>query len=135
MAKSKNIQTATPSQTGSNPAFKRIGNVTLPTLKITEGTPAFVLITGPIEEKPKADVQKDGTTLMKTISVMPIVNLETGEVMSMVPGKALEQNLKDYKGGNLQYVGLCFEVTKHPAAPGKKWKPWSIFEIEKPANV
>lgn len=139
MAKSKKTETteAVPARVvqGANPNFRRIGNVQTPTLKLVEGVAGYILVTGAMEEKPKGEVQKDGSIVMKTITTMPVVNLETGEVMTVVCGTALAQNLRDYKGGNLQYVGLCFEVTKHPAAPGKKWKPWSIFEIEKPANV
>jgi hypothetical protein len=120
---------------GENPLFKRIGAVTLPTLKTVDGKPEFIMVTGAIEEKMTQGKDEDGKPVLKKISVMPIVNLQTGELMGMVPGKALVQNLKDYKGGNGAYIGLCFEVTKFAKAEGKTWKAWSIHEIAKPEGV
>lgn len=123
-----------PPRQGSSP-FKRIASVTLPTLKVEEGKPVFVMITDAIVSKQTVGKDDEGKPVLKMIDVMPIVNLETGELMTMVPGKALGQNLKDYKGGNGAYIGLCFELTKHPKPEGKRWKPWSIFEIQKPEGV
>ena len=115
---------------GENPAFKRVGAVTLPTLKTVDGVPAYIMVTGEIVEKMTQGKNDDGEIVAKKIRIMPVVNLETGELMTIVPGKALEQNLKDYKGGNKAYIGLCFEVTKYAKAEGKTWKAWSIHEIE-----
>lgn len=120
---------------GANPNFKRVASVTLPTLKTEDDVPVFIMITSPMVDKMTPKKGEDGEMRMGKITTMNVVNLETGECMCMVPGKALEQNLKDYKGGNQAYVGLCFEVCKHKQAAGKSWKAWSIHEIEKPATV
>ena len=110
--------------------FKRLAAVAVPTLKFGDSETIYVHIVSAIESKPKQIKKDDGTFEMGSIEVVSVVNLDTGEIMSLVCAAALSKNLKDYKGGNQQYVGLDFEVTKHPTAPGKKWKPYSIFEID-----
>ena len=110
--------------------FKRKSAVMVPTLKLVEDKPVYVQITQPIQVKQSLVKGDDGVDRMKDISIASIVNLETGELMSFVVGKALEQNLKDYQGGNNKYVGLSFEITKHSSAPGKRWKAYSLFEID-----
>lgn len=116
-------------QTPANAKYKRTGAVSVPSLKVAENVPVFVHVNGAIFEKQSPIKGDDGVMVMKTLEIMTVTNLETGEIMSMVCGKALSQNLKDYKGGNQAYVGLDFEITKHSAAAGKRWKPYSIFEI------
>lgn len=135
MAKSKANQPTVTAEavipvTPEGSPFKRKVAVMMPTLKIKEGETVYVQITQPIITKQTAVKDDDGEMKLKDISVMNVCNLETGELMQMVPGKALEQNLKDYKGGNQAYVGLSFEITKHKAAEGKRWKPYTLFEIE-----
>ena len=137
MGKSKN-QTETVVVPGANPVpatpagqlFKRKAAVNLPVLKLEEGKPVFVHVTGPIIEKMAPVKGEDGVERMKTILLCPVVELETGEIMQIVTGVNLAQTLRDYKGGNQAYVGLSFEITKLKSAPGKKWKPYSVFEVE-----
>ena len=141
MAKNKNtspaddaVQRDVSAALAAQPArFKRIGAVTVPTLKMEEGKPVYVKITGAIQTKPKMDkggIKLDENGNPASISLVPVINLDTGEIMTLVAGKGLEQNLKEYQGGGERYVGLCFEITKHPSAAGKRWKPYSIFEID-----
>lgn len=140
MAKNKNTAPASTdaaapaSRVGENPAFKRIASVTLPTLKTQDGKPVYIKVLAAMVEKQTPKKNEDGTTRMGVITTMNVVNLETGELCCLVPGKALEQNLRDYKGGNQAYVGLCFEVCKYAKAEGKSWKAWSIHEIEAPGE-
>lgn len=135
MAKKIKNQTPTASapvpHTPENSKYKRLASVMVPTLKMLEGVPVFVHVNQAIVEKEKVEKdEKSGLPVTKTIEILNITNLDTGEIQAIVCGKALSQNLKDYKGGNQQYVGLNFEITKHPPAPGKRWKPYSLFEIE-----
>ena len=116
--------------------YKRLCAVTVPTLKTLEDVPIHVKITRPVEIKPKLDkngaqsVDDDGRAL--SIDILHCVNLDTGEMVQVVAGKGLTMNLREYDGGNDAYVGRCFEITKHASPAGKRWKPYSVYEIEAP---
>ena len=83
MAKDKKTTETAPAapiqRKGENPAFKRIGAVTLPTLKTVDGVPAYIMVTGEIVEKMTQGKNDDGEIVAKKIRIMPVVNLETGE--------------------------------------------------------
>lgn len=127
---------AKPQTSITNPGtpFRRLAPVKVPTLQLLDDDPVYVKITGPIKDTDKNELDEKGNPTTKTIRLIPVVDLQTGELSEIVAGTALVQNLRDYKGGNFAYVGLCFEIIKHKRAEGKKWKAYSIFEIEAPAS-
>lgn len=111
--------------------FARVGAVSTAQLKLVDDVPVYVKITNPIDTQAKKKggvMEKDENGDPRTIDILRVVNLETGEVQTMVSGKALSQRLKEYKGGNDQYVGLCFEITKKDN--GRRWKEYLVYEID-----
>lgn len=134
MAKAKNTETVTDTAVSDAPApvaFKRKGVVTVPVLKIEEGKSYFVHIRDAIKTKTVSEIDpKTGLSSDKEINIIPVVDLEDGEIKEIVGGAILVSELKDYKGGNSQYMGLSFEIMKNPAKPGKRAKQWTIYEIE-----
>ncbi len=133
----KVTQKALPLQ-GSRPAkFTRLGSVSSAQLKLEDDIPVYVKITNTVDvqaKKKRGVVQtdpEDGNSPL-TIDILKVVNLETGQVMQMVSGKALTQRLREYKGGNDAYVGLCFEITKKskPKGSSQRWKDYEVFEID-----
>lgn len=122
-------------RTPSGQMFSRKAAVMLPTFKLTEDKPSFLHFTQPIDVKQQTVRGEDGVDRIKDIHIASVVDLETGEMGQIVVATALGQNLKDYLGGNQQYVGKAFEITKHAAKPGKKWKPYTVFEINVPGQA
>lgn len=134
----KKNETATNTETAAPVAFKRLAPVTLPILKHPENTSIFVQVDSAIVTDPKT---KGGVPMLDeegnpaTISTVRVVDMETGELMNYVVGAMLKSELQRYRGGNNAYVGLCFEIAKKAAAPGKRSKGYEIFEIENPNKV
>lgn len=120
--------------------FKRKASVILPVLKLENDQTCHIRILHPIIEKVSQDEievtgpdgRKSKAVVEKTINVAHVQNLVDGEQYHMVLGAILASSLRDYQGGNLRYVGLCFEVTKMPPRPGKRAKDYSIHEVEDP---
>lgn len=133
----------TPAPAPAKPTFKRVAAVTLPTLKVENEQTVYIRVLHPILEKRSEDqveiTNPDGTkgkaTVEKIVNVATVQNLQDGEQYHMVLGAILATQLKDYKGGNSQYVGMCFEVTKLPPRPGKRAKDYSIHQIEDPDHT
>jgi hypothetical protein len=117
-------------KTPTGQLFKRRAAVNLPVLKLDVDKPVFVHVTGEIVCKKTEQKADDGSVSLKDIFLVPVVNMETGELMQFVAGSNVLSTLREYKGGNNNYVGLAFEITKLPKAPGKKWHPYSVFEVE-----
>lgn len=114
--------------------YKRLAVVSGSQIKTHDNVPVYVKIVAPIERQPRLNKDKspklDDDGNPSFINVVKVVDLETGEVGSMVAGNVLADRLTTYQGGNERYVGLCFEITKLPKMDGKKWKDYRIHEIE-----
>lgn len=124
--------------------FRRLGAVSVPTLKVEDGDKVHFYVRAPFAEKmvKNKETVKDPITGQETIQyrdamleILPIVNLETGQIMQMVGNAVLVKELKGYNGGNQNYVGKSFEITKKAAKPGSRAKLFEIYEIETPADV
>ena len=125
MAKAKAKAPAAP--TGGR--FTRTRSVTLPTLRIEEETPVYVKVTGPmtvsqVQQKPDGDGK-----VKEPATVMPVVNIDSGEVAQIIVGAALKGILNETYPKE-SYVDLSFEICKHGKAPGKRYNTYSVFEIE-----
>lgn len=119
---------------GANPKFRRTAALSLPTIKLAEGVPAYIRVTGKIIAKEKhgkngRELDREGNPSF--ISVMNVQNLETQELGQLVVGAILVKLLNEHAGGNEKYVGKCFEIIKGKAPEGKA-KPYSVFEIADP---
>lgn len=126
MAKAK-AKAPAPAQQGGK--FKRTRALTLPTLKLVEEVAVNVTATGPMhvstaQQRPG----KDGK-VMEPATVLPVVNLETGEVTQIILGSVLKDILTETYPKDA-YVGKSFEITKHAKATGKRYNTYSVFEID-----
>lgn len=113
---------------------KVVKHVTLPTLKLAEGTPVYVKILDAIF-KGKVQPPKKDEAPKKPPSIFNVVNLEDGEQMQMVAGTVVEREILDNypKDG---YVGKCFmiEKGKKKGTGDRKYFTYSIAEIEDPGT-
>ncbi len=127
-----------PSKTISGGKFTRIRMVSGSQLKTRDNEPVYVKITNAIDVQAK--LNKDKTPKLNeegdpaTINILKVVDLETGELATMVAGAALCDRLRTFDGGNEAYVGRCFEIVKKAAAPPARWKDYEIFEIDAPGE-
>lgn len=103
-------------------------------LKLRPGAVVFMTITGPsVKSKPlknasEEDKKKEPPTLL------PIVNLETGEVQSIIVGAVLIDLLNDEYAGN-KYVGKSFRLTVKEqkdarAGGGRRYNNYDLVEIQ-----
>lgn len=109
--------------------YKRVRAVTLPTLKLIDDKAVHVTITGPMhvstaQQRPG----KDGK-VMEPATVLPVADLDTGEITQVVAGAVLKGILTESYPKD-SYVEKSFEITKHPKATGKRYNTYSVFEIE-----
>lgn len=113
---------------------KIVRHVTMPTLKLVPGTPAYVKITEPIFEG-KASKKKEGETEdKKPPKILNVINLETGEAMQLVCGAVVvSEILENYPDD--KYVSKCFMIekgSKVDAGGGRGYFTYKISEIEEP---
>ena len=119
---------ATSQRADSPYAIKR--NVTMPTLKLALETAVYVKITGPMFQG-RPQPAKPGEEPQKPATVVPIVNVETGEAMQLVLGAALASTLAESYPED-SYVEKGFRIVKHDKRPGKRYFTYSVDEIELP---
>lgn len=118
------------------PAFvpKIIKHVTMPTLKLVPGTPAYVKITDPIFDGKPSKKKEGETEEKKPPKILNVINLETGEAMQLVCGTVVVSEILDnYKED--AYVGKCFMIEKGnkvDAGGGRGYFTYKISEIEEP---
>lgn len=117
--------------------FEVTRHVTVPTLSVEENTKYYVRIEGKIvvaEDTGKRRKRYDDAG--KEIEppapprVCRVLNLRNMQLMQLVVGELLNDNLSKYK--NDSYVGKCFEIEKL-ALKGQgqnKYRPWNINEIK-----
>lgn len=116
--------------------FTRMKAVTLPVMRLTEEVPVYVTVTGAMyegkEQKPTLDKDGKPTKAMEPATILPVVDVETGEMGQIIAGAVLEGILNDtYKADS--YVGKSFEFIKHAKREGKRYNTYSVYEIEAPA--
>lgn len=111
------------------PKFARKAAVTLPTISFKDGNSMhrFLQITGKIYEgKP---VKKSGDKADKPADLCEVVDMETGEQALFIVPTVVKSNLEEkYAAG--AYVGKGFEIICHGTKEGKRYKTYSIYEVE-----
>lgn len=135
-AKKKTASTATEAA-ASQPApkggkYTRKVAVTLPVLKMLEDQPHYVTATAAMYEGKEQKPAKEGDKPMEPATILPVVDIDTGEVAQIIVGAVLEGILND-SYPDAGYVGKSFEITKHAKKEGKRYHTYSVFEIEAPA--
>jgi hypothetical protein len=121
-------KTSGPVSQRTDSPYKIVRNVTMPSLKLEIEKPYFVKVTGPYFTGKAQKPGKDGKA-MEPATVLPIVNLETGEVAQLVMGAVLKGILDDSYPDDV-YVGRAFRLVKHDKANGKRYFSYSVDEIE-----
>ena len=110
--------------------------VTMPTLKLLEGSTVYVKITEPIfpgKERPP----KDGEDPKKPPMIFNVLNLaENNRPMQLIANKVLESEITEENYPDQAYVGLCFMITKGAmkGSGDRKYATYEIFEIDDPTG-
>lgn len=110
--------------------FEEIKPVTTAVLRQVIDAPFFVEFRTAIKQGDVVSTKQgaDGQA-MKPADVAQVVNLETGEVQTLICNAVLKSELeKNYpKAG---YVGKQFRIVQHAKTGGKRYNPYSISEIK-----
>lgn len=103
----------------------RLGRrVTTPVHSLTHHGNLAFLAEGEIVAQPG---QKEGKLGKKDMAVLPVINLETGESVTLICPTVLESALKRVPGG---YVGKKFYAVQGPKAVGKDYYQIELFQLE-----
>lgn len=141
------VQTSVP-QAGAIPGFKVKRQITMPTLTMKEASPAMVLrfddrmaLSTYVDPDPKKQKEKPAT-------IATVTDLATGTVWKFLVPSVVESNLrrdfdaevkitgegKDAKitkdDGAHTYVGKAFQIQCLGKRPGKRYRDFSISEVE-----
>lgn len=98
--------------------------ITTPVHSLTHNGPIAFLCEGEIVAQPG---QKEGKLGKKDMAVVPVINLETGEAVTLICPTVLESALKRTPGG---YVGKKFYAIQGPKAVGKDYFQVEVFQLE-----
>ena len=114
-------------------SFKVKKNLTKTLFKFITGEPRYLKFQGAlfVGKELKA---KEGAKKMEPATLAFVTDLETGEEGQVIINAVVKSVLTD-EYANDAYVGKCFQITKNARAPGKTYDPFSIAEIEDPAEI
>jgi len=115
---------------------KVIKQVSVNLLKLRPGVQLWALLTAamhvskPLKNQSEEDKKKEPPTLL------PIINLETGEVQNIIVGSVLKDLLNDEYPAN-SYVGRAFGISVKEqkdakAGGGRRYNNYDVVEIEVP---
>ncbi len=111
---------------------KRKKLLTKPLLKYSVGVAVCVLIETAMhigkDMKPGADGKKK-----EPATLCDVIDLKTGEPCQLIMNAVVKSVLSE-EYPNDAYVGKCFAITKQVRVQGKAYDPFSVEEIENPAD-
>ena len=141
-------QTAAVPQSGALVGFKVKRQITMPTLTMKEASPAMVLrfnsrmaLSTYVDPDPKKVKEKPAT-------VADVTDMATGMAYKFLVPSVVEANLRrDFDAevkvsgegksakitedkGEHEYVGKCFQIQCLGKRPGKRYRDFSILEVE-----
>ena len=114
-----------PTKAHSNLRFKRTRSVAVPLFKLIANEPRFFLSEGKLFTGKQIDDKKEAATLM------PVTDLETGEMGQIIVGKVLAELLAEQYPDDA-YIGKRFELTLRKKAD-KKYNTYDLFEVSEEA--
>lgn len=82
------------------------------------------------ESAARAKAEGKGDQKEKPATVAPVVDMQTGENLTLIVPAVLEANLKEQYPDD-GYVGKGFYVMKKAKRPGKRYFDFEISEVEK----
>jgi hypothetical protein len=140
--------TAAIPQSGVKPGFTVKRQITMPTLTMKEASPAMILrfnsrmaLSTYVDPDPKKQKEKPAT-------VSDVTDMETGAIYKFLVPSVVEANLRrDYDAevkisgegknakitedeGEHKYVGVAFQIQCLGKRPGKRYRDFSILEVE-----
>jgi hypothetical protein len=108
--------------------FRRLKQVTFPTLKVNGETPYYFKFTSPIQDgRAQTKAGEDGKP-MKPARVALVVDMDTGQSGQIIVPAVLERIMQDNYPGD-SYVGKGFEIVKHLPANGKRYSTFDVNEV------
>jgi hypothetical protein len=108
--------------------YKRTASVITPTLKLEQDKSYFVRATGKMFIG-KTIKTSDGKPPKEPATILPVCEIESGQLCEIVCNTVLKANLDEkYPGGS--YVGKSFEIIKRAKREGKQYNAFEIYEIE-----
>jgi hypothetical protein len=128
------VQTATATVLKFQP--KVIKQVSVNLLKLRPGVQLWALFTAPMAVSKPLKNQSAEDKAKEPPTLLPIVNLESGEVQNIIVGSVLKDLLNDeYPNGS--YVGRAFgiavkEQKDAKAGGGRRYNNYDVVEIEVP---
>lgn len=127
--KASRASAAQPVTQQADSKYKILKNVTMPSYKFVIGVPAYLKLTAPHFVGKQQKARAAGEAVMEPATVVPAINVETGECVQVILGAAL-LSIIDEGYPNDGYVGKAFRVVKHDKAPGKRYFTYSVDEID-----
>ncbi len=115
----------------STPKFRKVASITRPVLKLDDGATHYILIEEPFRVEKLSEEQRRKSKFPESeeIVLCNVTDLETGEAMQLVVRTVFRSELEQaYPNGG--YVGTSFEVKMSDAGAGKRYKLFSIAEVE-----
>ena len=105
------------------PGLEIARRVTVPLKLIQTGEEAYLRIEGELSGGEESHARKG---FDKAMTVCPVIDLLTGESVTLIVSSVLESALKRVPGG---YVGKSFYVMQGPKMPGKRYHQVEVFEL------
>lgn len=128
MAK-KETTTATATAAPAAPFVPKIAKVvTLPLSKFKVDVPKYVQFEGAIFTG-KPVKAKDGEAEEKPADLANVIDLETGEPCQIIVGSVLRGILED-NYPDAGYIGHRFQIIQHAQREGKRYKTYTVNELE-----
>lgn len=122
-------EAAATAQAQAGRKFAVVRNVTLPVLQLKIETPVYVTIREAMRVGSKQKAGKDGKPQMEPATVTSVVDLETGEVKTLIISAVVKSIFND-DYPNDAYVGKSFCLVKHAKKEGKNYFNFSVDEID-----
>ena len=107
-------------------AFKVKAQVTRSVIPQRDNETIYVKSLGKIYE---GKALENGKTEMAPARLMEVANLATGQLALIIVNKVMEGQLSEIYP-NDSYVNKAFALTMHPKTEGKRYKTFTIYELE-----
>jgi len=106
--------------------YKVIREVKIQQLRMLPGQEYPVMIVGEMETVPSRDEKRQGD-----VTLMRVIDLDTGEIRQIVVGTVLRNVLHEEPGG---YLNKCYLISCDEMDEEKGWRNYYLTEIENPAE-
>ncbi len=104
--------------------YKRSKTLTLPIVSMAHNDEMYIKVVGPMY---KVNEDEDENGKKRPMTLVPIIDLESGEEMLLICHTLISAVFKrDAKG----YVGKCYELSTGPDIPGKNYRNINMYEID-----